>query len=102
VEELQPAVPVDGTPMEQPSAPPVIVPTLTAGTQPEIELPTNLAILPSRDAVLYPGMLLPMQASDQQWVRLLSDAVSARQPIALVLLKEPQADTSNYDNLHRI
>src|ERR1051326_5495011 len=47
-------------------------------------------------------MLLPLQASDPQWVRLLSDAVSARQPIAIALLTDPAADTSNYANLYTI
>jgi ATP-dependent Lon protease len=89
----------------QPPRAAVAVPTLSdpgSASGPEIDLPRNLSILPARDAVLYPGMLLPMQASDQQWVRLLSEAVSARQPIGIVLLKDPAADTSNYENLHRI
>ncbi|MBV9359588.1 MAG: LON peptidase substrate-binding domain-containing protein, partial [Chloroflexi bacterium] len=55
-----------------------------AGT-PELELPSDLAILPVREAVLYPGMLLPMQLSEPHWVQLLSDAASARQPIGLFL-----------------
>jgi ATP-dependent Lon protease len=83
-------------------ATPVAVPVVGPGEQPELELPPNLAVLPSRDAVLYPGMLLPLQASDQQWVRLLSDAVSARQPIGLALLREPSADTHQFRNLHEI
>jgi ATP-dependent Lon protease len=70
--------------------------------QPEPELPGNLAILPSRDGVLYPGMLMPLQASDQQWVQLISDAVSARQPIGLVLLREPSADSKQFANLYRV
>ena len=68
----------------------------------ELELPSNLAILPSRDAVLYPGMLLPFQVSDQQWVRLLSDAVSARQPVGLFLQRDPTADVTELAELHQI
>jgi ATP-dependent Lon protease len=79
-----------------------VVPVLGSSTQPEIELPPNVAILPSRDSVLYPGMLLPMQASDQQWVRLLSDAVSSRQPIGIALLKDPNADANSIENLYSI
>jgi ATP-dependent Lon protease len=81
---------------------PVVVPVLGSGSQPEIELPPNLAILPSRDSVLYPGMLLPMQAADQQWVRLLSDAVSSRQPIGIALLKEPGADANSIASMYEI
>jgi ATP-dependent Lon protease len=58
----------------------------------ELELPRNLAILPSRDAVLYPGMLLPLQIAEQPWVQVLNDAVSARQPIGLFLQLTPDAE----------
>jgi ATP-dependent Lon protease len=80
----------------------VVVPVLGASAPPEIDLPNNLAILPSRDAVLYPGMLLPMQASEQQWVRLLSDAVSNRQPVGIALLREPEADPHLFASLNEI
>jgi ATP-dependent Lon protease len=97
--------PAQRTAVEQPperEAQPVVVPVLGSSAQPEIELPPELAILPSRDSVLYPGMLLPMQASDQQWVRLLSDAVSARQPIGIALLKEPAADPNSLASMYPI
>ncbi len=58
----------------------------------EPELPPNLAILPSRDAVLYPGMLLPLQITEQPWIQLLNDSVSARQPIGLFLQTAPDAE----------
>src|SRR5205085_7411630 len=73
-----------------------------SGDGAELDLPSNLAILPSRDAVLYPGMLLPLQASEQQWIRLLSDAVSAHQPVGLVLQREPQADARAFSDLYSI
>jgi ATP-dependent Lon protease len=53
------------------------------GATPALELPPELAILPSPDTALYPGMLLPIQVSDEHMVQLLSDAASARQPIGL-------------------
>ncbi len=82
---------------------PVVIPAAVGpATPPELELPPNLAILPSRDGVLYPGMLMPLQASDQQWVQLISDAVSSRQPIGLVLLREPTADSNDFANLYPV
>jgi ATP-dependent Lon protease len=78
------------------------MPAVGASSPPELELPPNLAILPSRDGVLYPGMLMPLQASDQQWVQLISDAVSSRQPIGLVLLREPTGDSGDFANLYSV
>src|SRR6266542_3413711 len=81
-------------------APPIQTPA--PGGLPDLELPSNVAILPSRDAVLYPGMLLPLQVGDPQAVRLLSEAVSARQPIGLFLQPEPQADLSKVGTVANI
>ena len=63
----RPAPPAEQPPTE-PNAPQqqTVVPIVGATSEQELDLPPNLAILPSRDAVLYPGMLLPLQASDQQ------------------------------------
>ena len=69
---------------------------------PEIELPSSLAILPGRDAVLYPGMLLPLQIGDPTWVRLLSDAVSAREPIGLFLQLDATANVTTLEQLHPV
>src|SRR5205085_9718894 len=68
----------------------------------DIELPSSLAILPSRDAVLYPGMLLPFQVGDPQWVRLLSDAVSAREPVGLFLQRDAATNVTRLEELHAV
>ena len=88
-EAQKPAEPSTASPIEQ-------------APGPEADLPSNLAILPSRDAVLYPGMLLPMQASEERWIRLLSDAVSVRQPIGLVLQHDQTADFKELSDVHPI
>jgi ATP-dependent Lon protease len=67
---------------------------------PEFDLPAELAILPSKDAVLYPGMLLPFQVGDPRWVRLLSDAASARQPIGLFLQRDAAVEVSDLNELY--
>jgi ATP-dependent Lon protease len=89
-------------PEPEANEPAIAVPVKAAPAQPELELPPNLAILPSRDAVLFPGMLLPLQTSDHQWIRLLSDAVSAHQPIGLVMQRDPSTESRDFSNLHQI
>jgi ATP-dependent Lon protease len=68
----------------------------------ESDLPSNLAILPSRDAVLYPAMLLPLQATDARWVRLLSEAVSSHQPVGIALQLDPQAEVTDLSGLYKV
>src|ERR1700730_12498688 len=84
------------------SPPPITVPVVAMASAPEIELPSNLAILPSRVAVLYPGMLLPFHVAEQPWVRLLSDAVSARQPVGIFLQRDPLAEVRDLAALHSV
>src|ERR1700716_2657341 len=73
------------------AAGPVGITVIATPASVDSELPSNLAILPSRVAVLYPGMLLPFLVSAQPWVRLLREAGSARQPIGLFLQRAPAA-----------
>ena len=47
-------------------------------------------------------MLLPFLVSAQPWVRLLSDAVSARQPIGLFLQRDPTAVVTELSALHQV
>jgi ATP-dependent Lon protease len=68
----------------------------------ELELPSSVAILPSREAVLYPGMLLPLQVGEPRWVRLLSDAVSAHQPVGLFLQRDPKAEVETAEQLYPV
>jgi len=76
---------------------------LLGGEPSEAEaLPPTLAILPSRDAVLYPAMLLPLQVGQPRWVRLLSDAVSSRQPVGLFLQRDPAAEFAGLDDLYPV
>ncbi len=72
------------------------------GSPSELDLPTAVAILPSRDAVLYPGMLLPLQVAEDRWVRALSDAASAHELIGLFLQKDPGAEKPAVEDLHTI
>jgi ATP-dependent Lon protease len=88
------------SPQTEPASAPTAV--LSPDTQAELELPRNIALLPSPDSVLYPGMLLPMQVADPRWVRLLSDAVSDRQPIGLFLQRQGRAEISSAADVYEI
>ena len=94
--------PVEAPEQAEASVAPLSVPVAGLTTAAESDLPSNLAILPSRDAVLYPAMLLPLQARDQRWVRLLSDAVSARQPVGIALQLDPQAEVTDLPGLYKV
>src|SRR5437868_392530 len=72
-----------------------------AGGAPENPIPEQLAVLPSKDAVLYPFMLLPLAVADERWVRLISDAAGEHRPLGLFLQQNP-TDTPGPDDLHAV
>jgi len=99
VDPAEPLEPVESAAEPEASVAISAIATPAAG---EPELPSNMAILPSRVAVLYPGMLLPFLVSAQPWIQLLSEAVSARQPIGLFLQREPAAVATELSALYEV
>lgn len=58
--------------------------------QPEdLNIPTELAILPSRDVVLYPFMVLPLIVSGEQWMRLIEEAFTEDQVVGVFAQQRP-------------
>src|SRR5438094_9020145 len=68
---------------------------------PENPIPERLAVLPSKDAVVYPFMLLPLAVAEERWARLISDAASERRPLGLFLQKTP-TDLPGPDALYTV
>ncbi|MBK6847618.1 MAG: endopeptidase La [Proteobacteria bacterium] len=50
-----------------------------------VELPDQLAILPLRNSVLFPGSIIPIDVGRRKSVRLIEDAISKERPIIGIL-----------------
>src|SRR5439155_26824613 len=68
---------------------------------PESPIPERLAVLPSKDAVLYPFMLLPLAVADERWARLIGDAAGEHKPLGLFLQKNP-TDSPGPNDLYEV
>jgi ATP-dependent Lon protease len=68
----------------------------------ENPVPELLPLLPSKDAVLYPFMLLPLAVAEERWVRLIGEVASQRQSLALFLQKDKDADPTGIDDFYPV
>jgi ATP-dependent Lon protease len=61
-----------------------------------------LVILPVRNLVLFPGVILPVAIKREKTVAGAQEAVRAEGKVGFLLQKDPQADDPSFDDLHRI
>ena len=68
-----------------------------------VPLPDDaLILLPVRDAVLFPGMIIPVAVGRPKSVAALQQAVREERPIGVVMQRDPAADDPGADGLYRI
>jgi ATP-dependent Lon protease len=66
-------------------------------------IPKELPILPSRDLVLFPKMVLPFVVAEPALIKLIDDTLSTNKIFAIVATKkEDEAAKSQPDNLYRV
>ena len=68
----------------------------------EVELPSELPVLPLKDTVVFPDSVLPLAIGQERSVRLVDDAVAGNRLVALVASKDPDVDAPGWDDLHEI
>ncbi len=83
---------------EPTSVPPTPTPTPTA-TSPEL---TNVPVLPLRDVVVYPHMVIPLFVGREKSIQALDVAMRSDKRIMLVAQKQADVDDPKADDLYRI
>src|SRR6188474_79074 len=66
------------------------------------EVPTDLAILPLRDTILFPHAILPLAVARESSVALVHDAVKERKVIGVVTQRDPAIDDPVESDLFRV
>lgn len=62
----------------------------------------SLILLPVRNAVLFPGMVLPLMAGRGQTKEDVQAAMKRQQPLGIVLQRDPQVQDPSFDDLNTI
>ena len=61
-----------------------------------------LPLVPVRNMVLFPGVVLPVVVTRGKSIETVMEAVRAKQPLALVLQKDEKVDEPRRGDLHDI
>jgi ATP-dependent Lon protease len=68
----------------------------------EVELPSELPVLPLKDTVVFPDSVLPLAIGQERSVRLIDDVVAGNRLLALVASKDAETEQPGWDDLHEI
>jgi ATP-dependent Lon protease len=68
----------------------------------EVELPSELPVLPLKDTVVFPDSALPLAIGQERSVRLVDDVVSGNRLLALVASKDAETELPGWDDLHEV
>jgi ATP-dependent Lon protease len=82
-----------------------LIPLLTPEDEEEMineELPDTLPILPLRNMVLFPGVVIPITAGRDKSIKLINDANAAGKTIGVVTQKNEQDEDPTTDDIHKI
>ena len=67
-----------------------------------IDLPDNVAVLPLRDVVVYPHMVIPLFVGREKSILALDEAMKGGKQILLIAQKHADIDEPSADDLHRV
>lgn len=82
-----------------------LIPLLTPEDEEEMnseELPDSLPILPLRNMVLFPGVVIPITAGRDKSIKLINDANAAGKIIGVVAQKNEQDEDPTIEDIHTI
>ena len=75
----------------------------TSGKAGPPELPQDaLILLPVRNTVLFPGMVLPLAVGRRRSVAAAQEAVRGERPLGVVLQKDPEVETPTAEDLYAV
>src|SRR5881409_4015891 len=68
----------------------------------DLSFPATLPILPLKETVVFPDSMTPLAIGQERSIQLVEDAVSGDRAIALVAVRNPDADPPGWDDLYEV
>jgi ATP-dependent Lon protease len=68
----------------------------------ELELPSELPVLPLKDTVVFPDSVLPLAIGQERSVHLVEDVISGNRLLALVASTDSELEQPGWDDLHTV
>ncbi len=70
--------------------------------QGDVEIPSELPVLPLKDTVVFPQSVSPLAIGQERSVKLVDDAVAGERMLALVTVRNSGAEEPGWDDLYEI
>jgi len=67
----------------------------------EVQIPQEVAVLPSGETVIYPEMVIPLAAGEEKMVKLIDDVLSSDKILGL-FAQRPGGEGSSADNIYNV
>jgi ATP-dependent Lon protease len=68
----------------------------------ELTFPATLPVLPLKDTVVFPGFPTPLAIGQERSIKLVEDVVSGDRALALLTVKNEDAEHPGWDDLYRV
>jgi ATP-dependent Lon protease len=68
----------------------------------ELEIPNELPILPLKETVVFPQSMTPLAIGQERSIKLVEDAVDGERLLALVAVKNAEAEQPGWDDLYEV
>jgi ATP-dependent Lon protease len=68
----------------------------------ELELPSELPVLPLKDTVVFPDSVLPLAIGQERSIKLVDAAVGGNRLLALVAAKDAEIEQPGWDDLYEV
>jgi ATP-dependent Lon protease len=76
--------------------------TLVEEQTEELTFPATLPVLPLKDTVVFPESVTPLAIGQERSIKLVEDVVSGDRVLALVTVKNPEAEQPGWDDLYEV
>jgi ATP-dependent Lon protease len=70
--------------------------------QGEVEIPSSLPVLPLKETVIFPQSVSPLAIGQERSVKLVDDVLEGERVLALVTVKNAEADPPGWDDLYEV
>ncbi len=67
-----------------------------------IDLPEVLSILPVRDTVIFPRMVLPLMVREEKYIKLIEDALKSHKMMVVSMIKDPDRVYEGVPDIHDV
>src|SRR5439155_1736306 len=68
----------------------------------ELTFPATLPVLPLKDTVVFPESVTPLAIGQERSIKLIEDVVSGNRVLALLTVKNPEAEQPGWDDLYEV